>query len=160
MSNQTTTVTITLSEEHAQEIEESIMSRVARDFRETFADKIRSQIDTEVTRAVNDCTALLVREHLQPMVVAAIETGFQKTNNWGDPVAGTIGLDEYIRSQLNTKGDRSSWMATITRSVIGEAMKKRFQLEIEAAGKALRDQIDIRLGEELAAQARKAAGIR
>ena len=87
--------------------EESVTRQVAAMVREQIGDRLDDAINTAIHEKLDEALGLIVAEKLRPAVEAALAEGWQRTNQWGDPLTGErIGLKARIVELLEKGCDR------------------------------------------------------
>jgi hypothetical protein len=131
-----------------------------------FADKaIQDEFKARLGEYAYQRIDAVGQEEIRKRVVEALETGFRRTNSFGEPTGETITLKERLAAMLS-KAESSGYRETqtvvdrITREEIEKALRGAFATEISNAAKAFRAKVDAVLTGKLTEALKQAMGLR
>lgn len=127
-------------EEHGEPstLETLVLDEAARQVVASLPREIRAGLTQRVTEIRND----LIRDLARPIIMEALSTPLQRTNTYGEKIAGETTIREIIVTETQawlTGRQRSGSTTTVTnvqaliREEVAAALKKELTAEIDAA---------------------------
>lgn len=137
-------------------LEERLASAVEAAFEHTLAEMIEAKVGALIDE--------IGREHVKKAVVAALDEGWQETNNYGEPTGKKLGVKGRIAALLDKQeGDYNKRMTRadkIAGEVIDSALRDQFGEELKAARDRFKKQLDDVVAAKFTETIKSALGLR
>lgn len=143
--------------------EDQVVKAIAGMVEEQVHERVNEAVRGAIKGALEDAIGELVLEQLRPAVAALIAEGWQKTNDYGDPVGPRVGLKERVNEQLqkcDSYGSREPWVNKYVREAIEAELRGDLGKELTKAKEAIRGTVTGIVQQKLNETLAEALGLR
>lgn len=143
--------------------EAELIRQIADGVRADAKERIEEAVEGVIRSALDERLAALTDEVVRPAVAAALGEGWQKTNDYGDPVGPRVGLKERISEQLlktDSWGNREPWITKFVREAIEHELRGELGRELTKAKETIRGTVTGIVQQKLNETLAEALGLR
>lgn len=143
--------------------EVELIREIAGDVKREIQDRLDDAVRGAIKGALDEQLLALTIEKLRPLIDEIVAEGWQKTNDYGDPVGPRVGLKERISEQLqktDSWGSREPWVTKFVREAIEKELHGELGQELKKAKETIRSTVTGLVQQKLNETLAEALGLR